>query len=89
MKHSHLICLSHILLSLSFLSHRCVAVRGSMAQHLNLLVDSFGAALILTAGKSFTERFLIAVSKMCVDAAPEVRWVTKFYNLSVQFYTSL
>ncbi|XP_044077544.1 uncharacterized protein LOC122887917 [Siniperca chuatsi] len=55
------------------LSHRCVAVRGSMAQHLHLLADSLGAAGILTAGRSFTGRFLIAVSKMSVDAAPEVR----------------
>ncbi|KAL7389512.1 hypothetical protein ABVT39_005534 [Epinephelus coioides] len=55
------------------LSHRCAAVRGSMAQHLNQLADSLGAARILTAGRTLTERFLLAVSKMCVDGAPEVR----------------
>ncbi|KAI9541614.1 hypothetical protein NQZ68_028120 [Dissostichus eleginoides] len=55
------------------LNHHCVAVRGSMAQHLHLLVDRFGAACVLAAGTSFTEHFLRAVSKMCVDAAPDVR----------------
>ncbi|XP_049436911.1 uncharacterized protein LOC125891578 [Epinephelus fuscoguttatus] len=55
------------------LSHRCAAVRGSMAQHLHQLADSLGAARILTAGRTLTERFLLAVSKMCVDGAPEVR----------------
>ncbi|KAI9541570.1 hypothetical protein NQZ68_028076 [Dissostichus eleginoides] len=44
-----------------------------MAQHLHLLVDRFGAACVLAAGTSFTEHFLRAVSKMCVDAAPDVR----------------
>nr|XP_046266867.1 TOG array regulator of axonemal microtubules protein 1-like isoform X2 [Scatophagus argus] len=55
------------------LSHRCAAIRGSTAQHLHLLTDKFGAAHMLKAGRSFTERFLTAVSKMSVDAAPEVR----------------
>ncbi|XP_074507980.1 uncharacterized protein LOC141777537 [Sebastes fasciatus] len=55
------------------LNHRCVAVRGNMAQHLHQLAHSLGAAHILTAGRSFTERFLVAVSKMCLDAAPVVR----------------
>ncbi|XP_051269587.1 uncharacterized protein LOC127371055 isoform X1 [Dicentrarchus labrax] len=55
------------------LSHRCVAVRRSTAQHLHLLADSLGAAHIVTAGRTFTARFLTAVSKMSVDAAPEVR----------------
>nr|XP_033471266.1 crescerin-like protein che-12 [Epinephelus lanceolatus] len=55
------------------LSHRCAAVRGSMAQHLHQLADSLGAARILTAGRTLTERFLLAVSKMCIDGAPEVR----------------
>ncbi len=51
-----------------------------MAQHLRLLADSLGAAHIMSAGRSFTERFLIAVSKMSVDGAPEVRWVIKFLH---------
>ncbi|XP_070700144.1 uncharacterized protein [Pempheris klunzingeri] len=55
------------------LSHRCAAVRGSMAKHLHQLADGLGAVRILTAGKSFTERFLTAVAKMSVDAAPDVR----------------
>nr|XP_033503004.1 uncharacterized protein LOC117269794 [Epinephelus lanceolatus] len=55
------------------LSHRCAAVRGSMAQHLHQLADSLGATRILRAGRTLTERFLLAVSKMCVDGAPEVR----------------
>ncbi|XP_042356730.1 crescerin-like protein che-12 [Plectropomus leopardus] len=55
------------------LNHRCVAVRGSMAQHMHQLADNLGARRILTAGRTFTERFLLALSKMCVDGAPEVR----------------
>ncbi|XP_044027057.1 TOG array regulator of axonemal microtubules protein 2-like [Siniperca chuatsi] len=55
------------------LSHRCAAVRGSTAQHLHQLGDIVGEDRILTAGKIFAERFLTAVSKMSVDAAPEVR----------------
>ena len=71
MKDSHLICFS-------VPRHRCVAVRESAAQHLHQLADQLGAAGIMTAGKSFTERFLTAVSKMCVDAAPGVRCVIEF-----------
>ncbi|KAM7394985.1 hypothetical protein PAMA_006635 [Pampus argenteus] len=55
------------------LSHRCVAVRGSMALHLHQVAERCGSAHILTAGRCFTERFLIAVSKMLEDGAPEVR----------------
>lgn len=68
------------------LSHLCAAVRGSTAQHLDQLMDRIGPDHILTAGKTFAERFLTAASKMAVDAAPEVRWV-KFcerYCLFVQ-----
>ncbi|XP_026003250.1 uncharacterized protein LOC113009499 isoform X2 [Astatotilapia calliptera] len=54
------------------LTHRCVAVRNSTAQHLHQLADKVGAAVILKAG-SFTERFLIAASRMAGDAAPEAR----------------
>lgn len=71
--------LSHIPLSVSFLSHRCVAVRASMAQHLHQLADGHGAAHVMTAGKFYIKRFFIAVSKMSVDGAPEVRWVIKLY----------
>ncbi|CAK6953798.1 uncharacterized protein LOC122994999 [Scomber scombrus] len=55
------------------LSHRCVAVRASMAQHLHQLADSHGVAHVMTAGKFYIKRFFIAVSKMSVDGAPEVR----------------
>lgn len=55
------------------LSHHCVAVRGSMAQHLHQLADSLRAARVLAAGRMFIECFLLAVSKMCIDGAPEVR----------------
>lgn len=71
--------LSDILLSLSFLSHRCAAVRASTAQHLHQLGNIVGEDRILTAGKTIAERYLIAVSKMSVDAAPDVRWVTKSF----------
>lgn len=55
------------------LNHRCVAVRNSTAQHLHQLADKLGAGVILKAG-SFTERFLIAASRMAGDAAPEARY---------------
>ncbi|GLD65383.1 uncharacterized protein AKAME5_002931600 [Lates japonicus] len=55
------------------MSHRCVAVRASMAQHLHQLADKLGVAFIMTAGRSFTERFVTAISKMSVDAAGDVR----------------
>ncbi|XP_018546535.1 uncharacterized protein LOC108893160 [Lates calcarifer] len=55
------------------MNHRCVAVRASMAQHLHQLADKLGVDCIMTAGKSFTERFVTAVSKMSVDAASDVR----------------
>ncbi|XP_034747607.1 TOG array regulator of axonemal microtubules protein 2-like [Etheostoma cragini] len=56
------------------LSHRCAAVRGCTAQHLHQLADILGEEQILTAGKTFTQSFLIAVSKMAVDASPDVRY---------------
>ncbi|KAI9540883.1 hypothetical protein NQZ68_036219 [Dissostichus eleginoides] len=53
--------------------HRCPAVRASTARHLHLLADIMGIDQIFEAGKFFAERFLTAVSKMAVDAAPDVR----------------
>ncbi|XP_035475681.1 TOG array regulator of axonemal microtubules protein 1-like isoform X3 [Scophthalmus maximus] len=53
------------------LSHCCVAVKVSTAQHLHQLADRLGAAHVFRAGKTYTERFLIAVSKQSLDAAPE------------------
>nr|XP_024656797.1 TOG array regulator of axonemal microtubules protein 1-like [Maylandia zebra] len=55
------------------LTHRCVAVRNSTAQHLHQLADKLGAAVTLKTG-TFTERFLIAASRMAGDAAPEARY---------------
>ncbi|XP_026203890.1 TOG array regulator of axonemal microtubules protein 2-like [Anabas testudineus] len=55
------------------LSHPSAAVRGSTAEHLHQLADIMGEDRILTAGRIFTERFIIAVSKMALDAAPEAR----------------
>ncbi|CAK6949696.1 uncharacterized protein LOC122970175 [Scomber scombrus] len=55
------------------LRHLCAAVRGSTAQHLRQLADIVGEDRILSAGKTFAERYLFAVCKMSVDAAPEVR----------------
>lgn len=75
--------------SLSFPSHRCVAVRGSTAQHLHQLADNCGAAHIFRAGRCFTERFLIAVSKMFADAAPDVRWVITSNTCSLQVFSCL
>lgn len=40
----------------------------------------------MTAGRSFTERFLTTLS---VDVAPEVTWVFKFYQFRVQFCSHL
>ncbi|XP_059206166.1 TOG array regulator of axonemal microtubules protein 1-like [Centropristis striata] len=55
------------------LNHRCAAVRASTAQHLHQLADIMGVDQTLTAGKVFAKRYLTAVSKMAVDAAPDVR----------------
>ncbi|KAJ4935473.1 hypothetical protein JOQ06_017006 [Pogonophryne albipinna] len=53
--------------------HRCPAVRASTARHLQLLADIIGMDQIFEAGKFFAEHFLTTVSKMAVDAAPDVR----------------
>ena len=58
---------------LSFLSHCCPAVRACTALHLEQLLDIIGEDEIFAPGKIISERLLIAVSKMAVDAAPEVR----------------
>ncbi|XP_051264665.1 TOG array regulator of axonemal microtubules protein 1-like [Dicentrarchus labrax] len=55
------------------LSHLSAAVRACTAQQLHLLADGLGAAAIFTAGRTFTQSFLTAVSKMSLDAAAEVR----------------
>lgn len=55
------------------LTHHSAAVRASSAQHLSQLCDILGATRMLTGGKTFTKCFLIAVSKICVDATADVR----------------
>ncbi|XP_019905063.2 TOG array regulator of axonemal microtubules protein 1-like [Esox lucius] len=55
------------------LSHRNAAVRGSAAEHLKSLVEVMGAAHILSGKKDLTKHFLIAVSKLAVDPAQDVR----------------
>lgn len=62
----------HMLLNAG-LSHRSAAARTSAAQHLSQLYNILGATRTLTGAKKFTKCFLIAVSKLCVDAAPDVR----------------
>ncbi|XP_052364227.1 TOG array regulator of axonemal microtubules protein 1-like isoform X4 [Oncorhynchus keta] len=55
------------------LSHRNAAVRSCTAQHLERLAEVMGAARLLSGKKDLTDRFLIAVSKLAVDPAQEVR----------------
>lgn len=62
------------MLCLSFLSHRNAAVRSSTAEHLESLAEVMGMARLLSGKKDLTDRFLIAVSKLAVDPAQEVRW---------------
>ncbi|KAK1880059.1 TOG array regulator of axonemal microtubules protein 1 [Dissostichus eleginoides] len=54
-------------------NHRCPAVRACTALHLEQLLDIIGEDEIFASGKIISERLLIAVSKMAVDAASEVR----------------
>lgn len=75
-------------MSLSLLSHCCAAVRASMAQHLHQLAGCPGAACVFAAGRTFTECFLLAGSRMCVDGAPDMRWVISFYRFDVTFCNS-
>ncbi|XP_064879401.1 TOG array regulator of axonemal microtubules protein 2-like isoform X3 [Oncorhynchus nerka] len=55
------------------LSHRNAAVRSCTAQHLERLAEVMGTARLLSGKKDLTDRFLIAVSKLAVDPAQEVR----------------
>lgn len=56
-----------------FFSHLSVPVRTSTAQNLHFLLDIMGTDSILKAGQPFNQRFLSAVSKMCVDPSAGVR----------------
>lgn len=62
----------HMLLNVG-LSHRSAAARTSAARHLSQLYNILGATRTLTGAKNFTKCFLTAVSKLCVDAAADVR----------------
>ena len=53
-------------------SHQSTAMRASIARLLHLLADRIGVNLVFKAGKNF----LYAISKMSLDASPEVRFVT-------------
>ncbi|XP_045568104.1 TOG array regulator of axonemal microtubules protein 1 isoform X1 [Salmo salar] len=55
------------------LSHRNAAVRSCTAQYLERLAKVMGMARLLSGKKDLTDRFLIAVSKLAVDPAQEVR----------------
>jgi len=55
------------------LGHRSAAVRATAAQHLGQLCDILGATQTLTGSNKFTKHFLIALRKICVDAAVDVR----------------
>ncbi|XP_034558877.1 uncharacterized protein LOC117826715 [Notolabrus celidotus] len=55
------------------LSHLCAAVRACTAQKLHMLAADLGATAIMKSGKTFAQKFLIAVNKMSVDASAEVR----------------
>lgn len=48
-------------------------MRAGTAQQLHLLADIIGVDEIFDAGKSFTQSFLTAVSKMSLDASAVVR----------------
>ncbi|XP_029595918.1 TOG array regulator of axonemal microtubules protein 1-like isoform X2 [Salmo trutta] len=58
---------------LTSFSHRNAAVRSCTAQHLERLAEVMGMARLLSGKKDLTDRFLIAVSKLAVDPAQEVR----------------
>lgn len=51
-------------------------VRASTALHLHQLADSMEQEQIFTAPKAFRDRFITAICKASLDAAPEVRWAT-------------
>lgn len=59
--------------SLPLFSHSCNMVRASTALHLHQLADSMEQEQIFTAPKVFRERFVTAICKASLDAAPEVR----------------
>lgn len=53
--------------------HCSISVRARTIEYLGQLVDSVGTDEIFATGRYFSERLVIAVSQMAVDAAPEVR----------------
>lgn len=53
--------------------HCSISVRASIIKYLGQLVDSIGMDELFATGRYFSERLVIAVSQMAVDAAPEVR----------------
>lgn len=65
--------------SLPFFSHSCNMVRASTALHMHQLADSMEQEQIFTAPKAFRDRFITAICKASLDAAPEVRWATSVW----------
>ncbi|CAI5677697.1 unnamed protein product [Oreochromis niloticus] len=57
------------------LKHKSVLVRAGAALGLLMISEVMGAEKVLSAGQSFTTRFLSAVSVVCLDASSEVRSV--------------
>ncbi|CAI5677692.1 unnamed protein product [Oreochromis niloticus] len=55
------------------LKHKSVLVRAGAALGLLMISEVMGAEKVLSAGQSFTTRFLSAVSVVCLDASSEVR----------------
>ncbi|KAI4818036.1 hypothetical protein KUCAC02_011402 [Chaenocephalus aceratus] len=62
-------------------NHRCPAVRACTALHLEQLLDIIGEDEIFASGKIISERLLIAVSKMAVDAASEEEFSVLWHNI--------
>ncbi|KAL6477497.1 hypothetical protein MHYP_G00133320 [Metynnis hypsauchen] len=56
------------------LSHRNVAVRRCTALTLQKLAELMGAPRILTSNTDLPRRFLVSISQLAVDSAPDVRF---------------
>ncbi|KAL7872945.1 hypothetical protein AOLI_G00120160 [Acnodon oligacanthus] len=55
-------------------SHRNVAVRRCTALTLQKLAELMGAPRILTSKTDLPKRFLVSISQLAVDSAPDVRF---------------
>ncbi|XP_068172623.1 uncharacterized protein [Antennarius striatus] len=66
------ICVADVLLNTG-VGHRSVAIRYTTAKLLHQLANRMGVDRVMTAGRGFNERFLVAVSKLSMDVAQEVK----------------